>query len=201
MSNTPTTCPKCGAASKTENGFLFECQSNAIGGEGGLCVRRQRDQLLQKVQRLEEELESHAWKISPAMAQAKIDQLNEKVKRLEEDKDILTRANAQVRRIAMERDEAERRISELDSRADNLTNKATAWKMYADRLEEAGSKLRTAAAMFRLKEIEDNDGMSVPMEDMPKGAGILYDDLPTAGDHVALSEATHNWTKAKETKP
>jgi hypothetical protein len=35
---------------------------------------------------LKEELESHAWEISPAMAQAKIDQLKAEVERLREDK-------------------------------------------------------------------------------------------------------------------
>jgi predicted RNase H-like nuclease len=32
-----------------------------------------------RVKELEEELEAHAWKISPAMAQAKIDELNRQV--------------------------------------------------------------------------------------------------------------------------
>lgn len=119
---------------------------------------------------------------------------NERVERLEEDKDILTIANSQVRRIAMERDEADRRVGELEASNDNLTSKATAWKMYADRLEEAGSALRTAAAVFRLKEIEDIYDRFVLMEDLLKDTSILYDDPPTSGDHIALSEAMHNWS-------
>ena len=39
--------------------------------------------------RLEEELESHAWEISPAMAQAKIDHLNKRVGELEAERDEL----------------------------------------------------------------------------------------------------------------
>lgn len=37
------------------------------------------DKLNAKIQKLEHELESHAWEISPAMAQAKIDELNAKL--------------------------------------------------------------------------------------------------------------------------
>ena len=36
-----------------------------------------------RIAELEAELESHAWEISPAMAQAKIDELNAKIERLE----------------------------------------------------------------------------------------------------------------------
>jgi len=37
------------------------------------------EQAAEKIRLLEEELESHAWEISPAMAQAKIDSLNEQL--------------------------------------------------------------------------------------------------------------------------
>jgi hypothetical protein len=45
---------------------------------------RKLNAALARVAELEGELESHAWEISPAMAQAKIDQLNARVEELED---------------------------------------------------------------------------------------------------------------------
>lgn len=107
MSDTPT-CPYCHAAVdpdwNCEDVRWFRCgtminrnrinrtdQTNQCVADEVGRMTDQLDQLLQKVQRLEEELESHVWKISPAMAQARIDQLNEKVKRLEDAGDDMAR--------------------------------------------------------------------------------------------------------------
>jgi chromosome segregation ATPase len=50
-----------------------------------MCVlRRERDEARSEIEKLKEELESHAWTISPAMAQAKIDELVEQRDRLAE---------------------------------------------------------------------------------------------------------------------
>ena len=46
------------------------------------AVTEQRDRLAEQIENLKEELESHAWTISPAMAQAKIDELVEQRDRL-----------------------------------------------------------------------------------------------------------------------
>jgi chromosome segregation ATPase len=46
-------------------------------------------QLRAEVERLRGELEAHAWQVSPAMAQAKIDQLNAEVTRLKAEKTTL----------------------------------------------------------------------------------------------------------------
>jgi chromosome segregation ATPase len=43
------------------------------------------DALRAKVEALEQELESHAWEISPAMAQAKLDELNAKIEALKQE--------------------------------------------------------------------------------------------------------------------
>ena len=45
-------------------------------------VTEQRDEARSEIEKLKEELESHAWTISPAMAQAKIDELVEQRDRL-----------------------------------------------------------------------------------------------------------------------
>ena len=45
--------------------------------------------LAARVQQLTDELESHAWEVTPAMAQARIDQLNAEVERLRADKERL----------------------------------------------------------------------------------------------------------------
>jgi hypothetical protein len=47
-------------------------------------LERQRDEAKAEIEKLKEELESHAWTISPAMAQAKIDELVEQRDRLAE---------------------------------------------------------------------------------------------------------------------
>jgi septal ring factor EnvC (AmiA/AmiB activator) len=47
-------------------------------------AREQRDEARSKIEKLHEELECHAWTISPAMAQAKIDALVEQRDRLAE---------------------------------------------------------------------------------------------------------------------
>jgi Fe-S oxidoreductase len=75
-----------------------------------------------KVEALEQELESHAWEISPAMAQAKIDGLN-----------------AKVAAMTWERDEAERRekVWELDYSRD-----LKAVIKERDRLKEALAKIK-----------------------------------------------------------
>jgi hypothetical protein len=51
-----------------------------------IALRAQLATAQAKIAALETQLEAHAWKISPAMAQAQIDQLNAKVAELEHDK-------------------------------------------------------------------------------------------------------------------
>jgi septal ring factor EnvC (AmiA/AmiB activator) len=48
------------------------------------AVTEQRDEARSEIEKLKEELESHAWTISPAMAQAKIDELIQQRDRLAE---------------------------------------------------------------------------------------------------------------------
>lgn len=90
-------CPKCGADmleqtanDKAANNRQWTCGTVSIDGaieESKTCLRRQRDALAARVKELEakldEEREFHAWEVSPAMAQAKINELNARVKELE----------------------------------------------------------------------------------------------------------------------
>lgn len=51
-------------------------------------LTKQRDQAISEVSRLTEELESHAFDLSPAMVQARNDQLNAEVERLKQELNI-----------------------------------------------------------------------------------------------------------------
>ena len=80
------------------------------------------DQLRAENKRLEEELESHAWEISPAMAQAKIDHLNARVEELE----------AEVAKLKGERDADRRReYGYSQQTVDALTADRDEWKRTA----------------------------------------------------------------------
>ena len=54
------------------------------------------DRLRERVRELKAELESHAWEISPAMAQAKIDELNADNERLKAE---LAEAKRKIREL------------------------------------------------------------------------------------------------------
>lgn len=55
----------------------------AVGKGFAKRLERELTAAQARIAELEAELESHAWEISPAMAQAKIDELNAKIERLE----------------------------------------------------------------------------------------------------------------------
>jgi hypothetical protein len=74
--------------------IIREWQSRAYSAELKLArIERERDEARSEIEKLKEELESHAWTISPAMAQAKIDELVE-----QRDK-ALTKIENQAERI------------------------------------------------------------------------------------------------------
>jgi hypothetical protein len=102
-----------------------------------------------------------------------IDQLRARVEELEAAR---TKAAANSLANMLAHEEALRRINELHSECDRYMSAATAWKMYADRLEIAGS------AMLR--------------------AWLMPEDSMEYSEWVALSsDAKSKWYAAKETKP
>jgi hypothetical protein len=70
----------------TECDDLSKCSlsvGQAVGKGFAKRLERELAAAQAHIAELEAELESHAWEISPAMAQAKIDELNAKIERLE----------------------------------------------------------------------------------------------------------------------
>lgn len=77
-------------------------------------LAKERDEARAEVDRLEEELESHAWDITPAMAQARIDQLTAEVERLRDEhphervvhkkyhEECIARLTAEVERLQLQ---------------------------------------------------------------------------------------------------
>ena len=121
-------CPFCGAGEEGRNSIwvTFDCHTTMhTDGESRRfqapeCKDAERTRLAARVaelearckrldelgSKLEEEKEAHAWEISPAMAQAKIDELNARVaalearcKRLEEAGDAMAEWNMNERNL------------------------------------------------------------------------------------------------------
>jgi chromosome segregation ATPase len=97
-------------------------------------VTEQRDDARSEIEKLKEELESHAWTISPAMAQAKIDELVEQRDEAREDLKITQEAWVKAR---VERIESLRERDEAREQRDRL---AEAGKILAEEYEDRRSQ-------------------------------------------------------------
>ncbi len=91
-------------------------------------LKKENDELKQRIKRLEEELErtkqdrNAIAKKTREPLLLKLDHAAERIKRLEDRIDLLMSANADVARIAGERDKAEKRVLYLESALRRIAN-------------------------------------------------------------------------------
>jgi hypothetical protein len=135
----------------------------------------------------------HAWGAFSAELELELNAANSKI-------ELLMSANADVARIADERDAAENRIRLLIAERDTARRQADQnWKLREEFLDLLGTEdVERGVAVVR--------GLQERIKRLEQAGDALFEnstpsrwDLPAAADRKLVDQS--NWTKAKEAKP